>query len=80
MIYIIKLPEEFDQCADWFEVYGTKKDAVERGKEVVEILTEKTKAKWESVYVSAKESEFYEPDADKKTVLVEQTGSLFYSS
>ena len=80
MIYIINLPEEFDQCVDWFEVYGTKKDAVERGKEVVEILTEKTGAKWESVYVSAEESEFYEPDTDKKAVLVEQTGSLFHAS
>jgi len=38
---------------DWFEVYGTKKEAVERVKEVVGILTEKTGAKWEFVYVSA---------------------------
>ena len=80
MIYVINLPEKDENGVDWFEVYGTKKDAVERGKEVVEILTEKTGAKWESVYVSAKDSEFYEPDTDKKTVLVKQTGSLFHSS
>lgn len=80
MIYVINLPEELNQCVDWFEVYGTKKDAVERGKEVVGILTKKTGAKWESVYLSAKDGEFYEPDADRKTVLVEQIGSLLHMS
>lgn len=80
MIYLINLPEEFNQCVDWFEVYGTKKEAVERGKEVVEILTKKTGIKWKSVYVSSEESEFYEPDTDKKAVLVEQIGCLFHAS
>ena len=79
MIYVINLPEEFNQCVDWFEVYGTKKEAVERGKEVVEILTKNTGAKWESVYVSSEESEFYEPDTDKKAVLVEQIGCLLFA-
>jgi len=80
MVYVTRFPGDDEDGLDWYAVYGTKKEAVRCAKDHVDQLSEETGDKWKTRYVSAKNSEWYGTYYGRKTIVVEQTDSLYHGA
>jgi hypothetical protein len=74
MIYMVRRPGDDDSCLDWFEVFGTKKDAMDCANGVAQDLG------WKVKYLKQSTGYSYWKFQGEKTIVVEQCTSYYHGA
>ena len=76
MIYIVRMPGDDDSCLDWFEVFGTKKQAMDCANNLSQI----TEEGWKVKYLKGSTGNAYWKFQNQNTIIVEQCLSYYHGA
>ena len=80
MIYMTWMPAGNDDNLQWFEVSGSKKEAVCTANEVASMRTKDSDKTWKVAYVSLKSGKDYTDYCGKNTIVVQQKESYYHGA
>jgi hypothetical protein len=74
MIYMVRIPADDETCLDWFQVFGTKNEAMDCAKDFAQGLG------WEVRYLKRSTGYGYCKFQGEKTIVVEQCTSYYHGA